>query len=82
MNDMKPIIVGNYKPSGHGCGKIHHGGGYLILLLRFRKTTSLLSTSLSLSRESEPKQKNSEDICTEIREQSFLPDRWCQERTE
>lgn len=57
-------------------------GGYLIPLLRFRKTTSLLSTSLNLSRESEPKQKNSEDICTEIREQSFLPDRWCQERTE
>lgn len=27
MNDTKPIIVGNYKPSGHGCGKIHHGGG-------------------------------------------------------
>lgn len=27
MNNPKPIIVGNYKPSGHGCGKIHHGGG-------------------------------------------------------
>ena len=57
-------------------------GGYLIPLLRFRKTTSLSNTSLNLSRESEPKKKNSEDICTEIREQSFLPDRWCQERME
>lgn len=27
MNEPKPIIVGNYKPSGHGCGKIHYGGG-------------------------------------------------------
>lgn len=27
MKNPKPIIVGNYKPSGHGCGKIHHGGG-------------------------------------------------------
>ena len=27
MNEPKPIIVGNYKPSGHGCGKIHHGEG-------------------------------------------------------
>ena len=26
MNEPKPIIVGNYKPSGHGCGKIHYGG--------------------------------------------------------
>ena len=26
MKNQKPIIVGNYKPSGHGCGKIHHGG--------------------------------------------------------
>ena len=47
------------------------GGGYLIPSLRFRKTTSLSSISLNLSRESEPKKKNSEDICTEIREQSF-----------
>ena len=30
MNEPKPIIVGNYKPSGHGCGKIHYGGGDLI----------------------------------------------------
>ena len=30
MKNPKPIIVGNYKPSGHGCGKIHHGGGHLI----------------------------------------------------
>ena len=27
MKNPKPIIVGNYKPSGHGCGKIPHGGG-------------------------------------------------------
>ena len=27
MKNQKPIIVGNYKPSGHGCGKIYHGGG-------------------------------------------------------
>lgn len=26
--------------------------------------------------------RNFGDISTEIREQSFLPDRWCQERTE
>lgn len=57
-------------------------GGYLIPLLRFRKTTSLLSTSLNLSSEREPRKKNSEDICTEIREQSFLPGRWYQERME
>ena len=29
MNEPKPIIVGNYKPSGHGCGKIHYGGGHI-----------------------------------------------------
>ena len=27
MNEPKPIIEGNYMPSGHGCGKIHYGGG-------------------------------------------------------
>ena len=27
MKNPKPIIVGNYKPSGHGCGKIHYEGG-------------------------------------------------------
>ena len=57
-------------------------GGYLILSLWFRKTTSLSNTSLNLSSEREPNKKNSEDICTEIREQSFLPGRWCQERME
>lgn len=30
MKNPKPIIVGNYKPSGHGCGKIHDGGGHSI----------------------------------------------------
>ena len=52
-------------------------GGYLIPLPRFRKTTSLSNTSLNLSSEREPNKKNSEDICTEIREQNFLPGR-CQ----
>ena len=50
-------------------------GGYLILSLQFRKTTLLSSISLNLSSGSEPKKKNSEDICTEIRERSFLPGR-------
>lgn len=57
-------------------------GGCLILSLRFRKTTSLLNTSLNLSSESGLKKKSSVGICTEIKERNSLPGRWCREKTE